>query len=90
MDFIRSDSLDRSRKLEALQSVMAKLDSTRDKLEAEIAAGGTAGGRRRLEIKLMTNRRQRDKAAKLIAVYDQGGRPKKRRTALLHRRALFS
>lgn len=89
MDFIRSDSLDRSRKLEALQSVMAKLEKTRDKLEQEIAAKGTGGNRRRLEIKLMTNRRQRDKAAKLIAEFDQGG-PKGRRTALLHRRALFS
>ena len=90
MDFIRSDSLDRSRKLEALQSVMAKLTRTRDKLEKKIAATGSAGDRRRLEIKLMTNRRQRDKAAALIADFDQGGRPKRHRTALLHRRALFS
>lgn len=69
-----SDRRDRSRKRAALEKVLAKLESTREKLENEITANnGSAPNRKRLEIRLRTNRKQREKTVLLLEALDLEG-----------------
>ena len=71
-DIFRSDGFDRSRRREALQKVLAKLETTQDRLEKEIEANGSGTKRRHLDVRLRTNRKQREKTKMLIAELDQG------------------
>jgi len=65
-DFLSSDGLDRSRKRAALERLLSKLENTREKLEKDIAANSSGAKRRHLEIKLRTNRKQREKTVLLM------------------------
>ena len=52
---------------EALRKVLAKLDRTHDKLEKGLKAERSKANQKRLEIRLRTNRRHREKAEALLA-----------------------
>ena len=56
-----------AREGEALRKVLAKLDRTHDKLERGLGAERSEATQTRLETRLRTNRRQREKAQALLA-----------------------
>ena len=89
-DISRSDSLDRSRKRAALERLLAKLERTREKLEREISANGSGAGLSHLEIRLKTNRRQREKTATLIEELNCERPGRKSRAGLIGRPPLLS
>ena len=70
-DIFKPDGFDRSRKREALRKVLAKLETTQGWLEKEIEANGSGTKRRHLDVRLRTNRKQREKTKMLIAELDQ-------------------
>lgn len=55
-----------SKEGEALRKVLAKLDQTHDKLEKGLKSEQSKANQKRLEIRLRTNRRQREKAEALL------------------------
>lgn len=52
---------------EALRKILAKLDRTHDRLENSLKAEQSKANQKHLEIRLRTNKRQREKAEGLLA-----------------------
>ncbi|MGI9412543.1 MAG: hypothetical protein ACR2PM_02680 [Hyphomicrobiales bacterium] len=71
-DLFRSEETKRSRKRQAFQKVLAKLEKTRDKLERDLNTVGSKAKLKHLQNRLKTNGKQREKAKQLIAELDQG------------------
>lgn len=66
-DIFSSDRLKDGKKRKALKKVLHKLEEKRDKLEKEFRSESAKKKRKKLLLKLKTNKRHRRKAKELIA-----------------------
>lgn len=84
-DLFVLDSLKFSKKRKAFEKLLVKLDRTHERLEQDIRVSRSDTERRRLEIKLKTNRRHREKTRNLIASLDLSGQPNGRQSVSICR-----
>lgn len=66
----KSDDLNKSKKRDALKKCLHKLEKKQKKIEEDLKSEDSKKKSKKLETKLKTNKRQREKAKKLIAELD--------------------
>ena len=79
-DFLNLDELKFSGKRKAFAKLLVKLDKTHERLEQAFSADNSDAERKRLEIKLKTNRKHREKIRMMIAELDRHGHAKHRQS----------
>ena len=72
-DLLNLNKLKFSRKRRAFEKLLVKLDKTHERLEQAIGNAPSNAERKRLEVKLRTNRKHREKTRLLIEELDRGG-----------------
>ncbi len=65
-----SEDMKRSKKLEALRKILHRLEKKKKEIQGDIKSEDSKKKRHKLEAKLKTNKRHRQKAKKLIAELD--------------------